>query len=477
MKRLHFIICFMCPILSVGQGVDTLSINPEKIDSVLSFSDYMRWVEAYHPVSVQADLQIDMADRKMQMARGGFDPLLYGNYRLKEYEQTEYYNALQAGLEIPTWFGLSLQAGYEENGGVFLNPENNVPEAGLINVGVTAELGAGLLMDSRRAAFRQAEIAQDAGRAERTLIRNTLYREAVRAYAEWALSYVSVNVALEALELATVRYGAVRESFLLGDLPAIDTVEAYTQVLNRFYNLREAQNNFLDAVNAASVYLWDEDTRPMFLRPGIAPDWVNLRIVDFNDISLVISQDHPELLLLSYDRFALDIDRRLAAEYLRPTIQLKYNFLTENVYPSPADDFFQESRFFANNYDFGAKVTFPLFVREARGQVGMAKIGMRSLQLDYDLKLVELQAQLNATLGKLQNLRDQIVFFRQNVELLTRLIEGERQLFEMGESSLFLVNAREINLIQGQNIYNSLIAKEKILRAEARYIAGQGFEP
>jgi len=279
------------------------------------------------------------------------------------------------------------------------------------------------------------------------------------------------------LELATVRYGAVRESFLLGDLPAIDTVEAYTQVLNRFYNLREAQNNLLDAVNAASVYLWDEDTRPMFLRPGIAPDWVNLRIVDFNDISLVISQDHPELLLLSYDRFALDIDRRLAAEYLRPTIQLKYNFLTENVYPSPADDFFQESRFFANNYDFGAKVTFPLFVREARGQVGMAKIGMRSLQLDYDLKLVELQAQLNATLGKLQNLRDQIVFFRQNVELLTRLIEGERQLFEMGESSLFLVNAREINLIQGQNIYNSLIAKEKILRAEARYIAGQGFEP
>jgi hypothetical protein len=107
----------------------------------------------------------------------------------------------------------------------------------------------------------------------------------------------------------------------------------------------------------------------------------------------------------------------------------------------------------------------------------MAKIGMRSLQLDYDLKLVELQAQLNATLGKLQNLRDQIVFFGQNVELLSRLIEGERQLFEMGESSLFLVNAREINLIQGQNIYNSLIAKEKILRAEARYIAGQGFEP
>jgi hypothetical protein len=105
----------------------------------------------------------------------------------------------------------------------------------------------------------------------------------------------------------------------------------------------------------------------------------------------------------------------------------------------------------------------------------MAKIGMRSLQLDYDLKRAELQTQLNATLGKLQNLRDQIIFFGQNVELLTRLIEGERQLFEMGESSLFLVNAREINLIQGQNIYNSLIAKEKILRAEARFIAGQGF--
>ncbi len=476
MKRLPFILCFMCPVLSVGQGVDTLTVNPEPIDSVLSFSDFMNWVEAYHPVSVQADLQIDMADRKMQMARGEFDPVLYGNYGLKEYDQTEYYNTLQAGLEIPTWFGLSLNAGYEENSGVYLNPEKTVPEAGLITAGLTAELGAGLLMDSRRAAFRQAEIAQDAGRAERILIRNTLYQEAVEVYADWALSYISVVVALEAVELATVRYGAVRESFLLGDLPAIDTVEAYTQVLNRFYNLRETQNNLLDAVNAASVYLWDEDRRPMFLRPGIAPDWANLRIVDFDDISLVISQDHPELLLLSYDRFALDIDRRLAAEYLRPTVQLKYNFLTENVYPSPADDYFQQARFFENNYTFGARVAFPLFIREARGQVGMAKIGIRSLQLDYDLKRAELQVKLNAVLGKLRNLRDQIVFYEQNVELLTRLIEGERQLFEMGESSLFLVNAREINSIQGQNILNSLIAQERILRAEARYIAGVGFD-
>ncbi|MFT5596112.1 MAG: hypothetical protein ACI8QH_000901, partial [Flammeovirgaceae bacterium] len=44
-----------------------------------------------------------------------------------------------------------------------------------------------------------------------------------------------------------------------------------------------------------------------------------------------------------------------------------------------------------------------------------------------------------------------------------------------GESSLFLINARETKLIESRVKYFELIAKEKILLSEVRTIGGLGF--
>ncbi len=445
-------------------------------DSVLDYEEFIYWVRMNHPVAKIADLEVEMARRELRQSRGGFDPMLYGNYRSKDYKETEYYDALQAGVEIPTWMGVSVQAGYEENRGAFLNPEATVPETGLINAGLTAQIGSGLLMDDRRAALRQAQIGIEIGENQRQIIANQLYLEATTAYFNWSFALQRLDIAEEALELANIRYEGVRESFFLGDEPAIDTVEAYTQVLSRLFNLYEAQNFYVEAINFASIYLWDEESNPVLLPPEIRP----IRPEDFPSENIVvpmtISITHPEVLKLLFKREVLDIDRRLAAEYLRPKIELKYNFLSENAFSNDVDDtFFENTRFFENDYNFGAKVTFPLFLREARGKVGLTKIKIDMTEREVENKRAQLDAKLTSGLVKLQNLREQIQIFRQNVGLFEVLLNGERELFRIGESSLFLINARETKLIESRVKLFELIAKEKVLAAEIRTVGGLGF--
>lgn len=457
-----------------GEKADTLELMME--DSVLTYSEYLYWVENYHPLSLLSDYEVDLAERKVRVSRGGFDPMLYGNYKEKVFKDTDYYERLNAGIEIPTWMGISAMAGFEENSGAFLNPEATVPERGLFHAGIKANLGDGLLMDDRRAALRQAQVGLEMGRNQRKILLNDLYLEATRAYFNWAFADQLLQVAEEALDVASIRYEAVIESYKFGDRPAIDTVEAYTQVLNRIYRLREAQNEWIEAVNLAAAYLWAEDLSAINIPPGINPELERepLSLIT-NDIPLNIPSTHPELMMVRNKRSLLDIDRRLFSQKLLPKLELKYNVLAENISPAGFDEYFDGAQFLGNNYTFGAKVSFPLFIREARGKLGATQIKLDMNQAEFENKMALLEAKLNAGLVKLSNIRDQVNIYEQNVEYLNILLEGERQLFEIGESSLFLVNSRETKLIEGYQIYYSLIAKEKINTAIVRNTAGLGF--
>lgn len=443
-------------------------------DSVLGYEEYLYWVEKYHPVAQSSGAVVDLAGMKLRASRSGFDPLLYGNFDRKVYDDTDYYEKLKAGIEIPTWMGLSVMAGYEDNAGEYLNPERNVPTAGLLNAGIKANVGAGLLMDNRRAALQQAKIGVEQSQNKQLLMLNDLFFEATQAYFQWAFADRSLSVAEEALDLASVRYEGVRQSYFLGDVPAIDTVEAYTQVLNRLYQLRGAQNTWIDAVNTASVYLWEDQLTPIdippFVRPGLEDQEVS-----FQDVPLQINQSHPKLKNLQFEKSQLDIERRLQQQNILPTVELKYNVLSENVSPAPIDDYFDDTRFLDNNYKLGARVAFPIFTRDARGKMGMAKVQINLRELEMENTREQLRAKLDATLQKLSNVRDQIEFYTQNVNYLSRLLEGENELFSLGESSLFLVNSRETKLVEAQNILYSLQAKERMLAAEARVIGGLGF--
>ena len=140
----------------------------------LSFEDYMKWVQDFHPISIQANLNLRLGQMEVRKARGGFDPMLYGNLDKKEFNQSTYFEKREAGVLVPTWMGVELMGNFEQNSGAYLNSERNVPTNGLLYAGAAVNLGQGLLLDDRRATLQKAKLYEQATAVERLNFRNEL---------------------------------------------------------------------------------------------------------------------------------------------------------------------------------------------------------------------------------------------------------------------------------------------------------------
>lgn len=450
-----------------------LSINAFAQDSSrLEFEQFMEWVRLYHPIASQADLNLRMGQMEVRQARGGFDPMVFGNLDKKDFTETNYYDKREAGVKIPTWMGVELSGTFEQNSGTYLNPENKVPTSGLFAAGASVNLGQGLIMDDRRAALRKAQIYQESTEVERAKMLNELHLLAADVYWRWSLAYENLKVFQEGVELATFRFKAIKRSFEQGDFAAIDTVEAFSQLLNRQYRLQTAENILFAVTQEVNTYLWDEEGQPMALDSSIYPqslfeDFLNQP--EFAELRTSVVT-HPELLLTDYELASLDVDRRLKGQQVIPVVKLKYNFLTENLSE------FDQSPFFENNYKWGLSVYTPLLWRKSRGAIGLTKAKIDFKQNSRDLKELQLRNKLESELNNWNVINQQVLTFQENVKSLEALLQGENRRFEIGESSLFLVNAREVSVFDSRVTLNDLASKLRVTYAKARYAAGLGFE-
>ncbi|UTW62945.1 TolC family protein [bacterium SCSIO 12741] len=240
--------------------------------TVLSFDRFLNQVQQHHPVAIQASLQEQYGKASLLNARGGFDPKVFADVRQKYFDGTQYYALGGGGLSVPTWFGLEFKGGYEQNQGVYLNPEQTTPRAGLWYLGLSVPLGQGLLMDDRRAQLKQAKTFGQITLAEQQLMLNKLQLEAGKVYWDWFVSFHTLKVYREALQLAQLRFDAVREGALLGDRPSIDTVEAGIQVQNRQLVYQQALLMWSNSSALLESFLWGDGVIPLELDSTTIPN-------------------------------------------------------------------------------------------------------------------------------------------------------------------------------------------------------------
>ena len=437
----------------------------------LSFEDYMKWVQDFHPISIQANLNLRLGQMEVRKARGGFDPMLYGNLDKKEFNQSTYFEKREAGVLVSTWMGVELMGNFEQNSGAYLNSERAVPTNGLLSAGAAVNLGQGLLLDDRRATLQKAKLYEQATAVERLNFRNELNLQATAAYWKWAAAYENKLVLEEGVKLAEVRFNGIKRSYELGDQAAIDTVEALSQLLNRQYRLQLADITFFENTQVLNTYLWNDSGEPMLLDSAIIPQALFQFLnpaPEAEELRTLVGR-HPELLLTDFDLASLNVEKRLRTQELLPVVKLKYNFLTENL----ADA--RPSPLFENNYRWGVTVYTPLFLRKTRGELGSTIAKLEIKQTGRNLKEQQLRTKLEAELNSWNVLNQQVRTLAENVKSLEALLTGETRRFEIGESSLFLVNAREVAVFDARVTLNELSSRLQIAYAKARFAAGVGF--
>ena len=150
--------------------------------TVLRFEEYMGYVKKHHPLVSQAELSLNEGEAVLLRARGGFDPKIEADLDRKKFEETEYYNELNATFKIPTWYGVEFKANFEENSGDFLNPDMSLPEGGLYSAGVSFSLAQGFWINERMAMLRKAQFFREQSKADRDLMVNAVLTNASKAY-------------------------------------------------------------------------------------------------------------------------------------------------------------------------------------------------------------------------------------------------------------------------------------------------------
>ena len=434
------------------------SLNFAQDSLKISAAEFINVVKNYHPLALKYQLQNKIAEAEITRARGSFDPVLAGKLGEKNIDGTNYYKQKNLELGIPTWYGIDVHGGYNHITGDKLSNTETV--GGLYQFGVTVPLAKNLLYDKRRAMLDQAKFGLKMTEAEQAVLTNELLLEAENTYWEWVQNYEIYKLKSEIVDINKERLKLTRKTFEFGEKPAIDTIEALSQLQSFELQQRDAFLSFVKSTQQLQLYLWKDNQQFYELSEMIYPSdnlSDHLAYSDFefliNDVEAKQINSHQSILYYNQKQNILESERRLKWQSFLPKLDFTYNFFNKENYST---DFLP---LFDNNFQYGLKLEIPIFQREARANYQMAKIKLNQNELDTNIKIRELDVKIETYKNEIQNYHTQIDLSRDNLQNYRKLLYAEETRYSNGESSLFLINSRENKVIEAQEKFISIRTK------------------
>ncbi|MGZ8538836.1 MAG: TolC family protein [Flavisolibacter sp.] len=418
----------------------------------------------FHPVAKQAAIDVKIAKAGILSGSGGFDPQFTRETARKEFGGIVYYDHQVNEINIPTWYGIDLYAGTERITGDRVNPEETL--GSITYMGFSVQPLQNLLIDKRRAALLQAKNFHQLSEVQRLIVLNDLLQEALYTYWDWWENHHIHQIVKAALLNSEKRFAFVKTAFQLGDRPAIDTIEAYTQVQSFQIKLSETYQNVARANLQLSTFLWTENGDQTELPFDAIPQNYNgVKSVELADV-LNFASYHPLLTQYDYKLKELQIDKRLAFQSLLPEVKFKYNQTGYGLSKTI------NAPWFNNNYRLGVSFSLPLRLSKGRGDYQKVKLTMESTRLDQKNKQVQLFAKVKQYYMESQQAELQLSFQGKLLANTIALQRGEETKFSNGESSLFLLNAREQKGIEAEQKLVEIKAKVQKAAVGLKWSAG-----
>jgi outer membrane protein TolC len=475
MKRYIIIMLIGLSYSSLAQQAlkDALQIP----DSVATFTLQNLYASMwqYHPLIKQAELLSEVAQQDIRFARGAFDPKLELQGNLKEYDNKEYYNKWYGSFTVPTWFPVDPKIGIERNTGTYLSTENILPDEDYnrqLFAGLTLPIGRGLFTDERRATLKQAQLGVTLAEAEQVKLINKILLEAAKDYWQWYYAYFNFQLNTRNALIADEIFRRVRLNEQMGEASGLDTLQAD---ITRQQRQVERQEAYLDLINSSvklSNHLWDSVGNPLQISARLAPQPIGeaevLSNAALEQLLKLATANHPELQKLSVKLDQLEIDRKLATEFLKPRLNLNYNFLNQPLRPTGEFQTFT----FLNNYKFGLDFYMPILLRKERAKVAQTRLKIQNTTYERTQTEREILNQVQATFNQLVNTNTLLQQQNAMASNYQRLLQGELLNLENGESDLFKINVQQEKLIQSQSKLLKLRAEFEKQKASLYWAAG-----
>lgn len=430
-RRLRVLACGLVMALAVGPQLAAAQqpLTPQEV---------LRAVERALPLIEQARRDVDAAAGDLVSARGAFDLSLSATGRRLdgEYDNTRVSTMLEQPLT--TW-GATVYGGYRAGRGTFAEYDGKAETTrdGEVLAGLEVPLLRGRAIDSRRAGTASAELGVERATQQLDAARLSHFTTALASYWDWVAAGRQLAVARALLTLAEVRDTQLADSVALGQIAAIERTDNQRAIFQRRSALASAQRLFEQAAIDLSLYFRGADgapVRPPLDRlPPLPATATSTEPDEAMEVTAALA-GRPEVQARRLTRDRQRVELRLAENTQLPTLDFFSEVGRER----------RESSKGGNSFEIGLTFSLPVQRRKAIGQTLKAQAALS--RADLDLRWVEdqVRAEVQDALSAVRAaaaIRDAV---SDEVEVARELERLERDRFDLGDSTQFLVNLREL---------------------------------
>lgn len=409
---------------------------PLGLDEVLQAA-----VDAF-PGLLAAQTRQSAAEGERMAAEGGFDTTLKTQARwslIGLYENRNY----DVSLEQPTGlWGTTFFGGWRRGTGDYPVYEGKSATAsdGEARLGLNIPLWRNGPIDRRRATLAQAELGETIASHDVDLALIDLRRIVSHRYWDWVLAGQRLQVARSLLEVAESRDAGLRERVAAGDLPEFEVLDNQRAILERGERVVAAQRLLEQAAIQLSLYFRGADGEPKMpdarRLPAEIPPASRPQPERYEAALALAQAGRPELERLELQRRQSETELALQRNQQAPGVDLTIQ---------GAQDFGTGySKLNREELYAGVTLDIPLQRRVASGRAQVAAANLQRIAQETRLAEDRIANEVRDALSALSAARNRLELAYRQVTAAEKLEEGERTRFDLGDSTLLVVNLREI---------------------------------
>ena len=378
----------------------------------------------------------DVAQEQLNFNKGMYDTQLIGKYDEKDY-LTGYGLYYDLSLKKPTEFGIDLSLGYRYSDGI--QDYNNIKtdKNGELILGVKIPLISVLnKIDERRFRVNLAKMNLKKTKFQYNETMRDFYFNLMTSY--FTLLYkVEIEKLFEnILYKMKERKDFLKRSVEKGNLPHIVLLEAKQQVLHAKQNYisvrRDSTNKLVEFLKYLNISYKEFKTN--YHLPNL-PDTKQINF-NFNKALEIAIENRPEFKILRLEKEKLILENKNNEINKYPKLDIGIN----GIYNENEKSGFKVS----------LNMNFPLAQSQYKAKSAEIKKSVKVIKNEKDLQLVELKSDLSNIINSLHLIVESITNSQEERKLLQELEKLEKRKYQLGSSTLFMLNQRETLTVQSE---------------------------
>lgn len=443
--------------------------SPDDLKSVLekkgklTLEGYIHAVDTYYPQLKAADRQMHIANAVRMETRGPFDPYFSTNSGYARLQNTSRIGIPKQALfndpkiEKLTRSGISIYTQFRYNPETAQSPFLETGSGGEYSYGVIIPALRNLFINEATAAERQAKLGEKLAIQTFSLARFDTLLKAGSVYWNWVATKQKADIQIYIRKLAHILAGISREQEQAGDLAKIFVTEAEEDVARREANYIQAIRSFQRMSFSLSMLLFEFGGTPLPLPteenvPGEIPPPVKFVDAEIERNIQIALDLRPELKGIVLERSIAKVDLQLAKNQILPQVTTSFSQGYDNGF-----------RGIGHVFRGQVSVNQPLGMHKWRGRAQAAQLRIEKLNQEEQAAKQKIRNEVLDAVSAINLAYDRCIQLKTQVEKAQAVYEGERERFQAGDSTVFLVTQRERQLTE---------AKLDLIDAQVEYQLG-----